>query len=250
MKVVICDSSVVDAHGTRIMIEGIRLDRFRKNPIVLFMHEGNSLPIGRLENIRIEGTQLVGELITDDSDPDTEAQRIIHKIKNGFLNGFSVMGNSLSESKDPAHMLPGQASVTILELDLYEVSVAILPSNENAVTIQRSVHNYLAINPHLKKHTMSKEIRRKLGLPEDATDADVEAAIDKLQGTNPNPGTAPTETTEPILRVLEKLSEKVDKLAEVGQLTQQITRSGKKEEKESGLPIGVRVSRYLNKQND
>ena len=61
MKVVISNQSL-NSYGSRIMTAGIDIKQYKKNPIVLWMHirpvigsKEEPLPIGRMENIRVEG---------------------------------------------------------------------------------------------------------------------------------------------------------------------------------------------------
>lgn len=52
---IISDESV-NADGFVIQTKGIRTERFKKNPVMLYMHEREKGVIGRWDNIRAEGT--------------------------------------------------------------------------------------------------------------------------------------------------------------------------------------------------
>ena len=54
---IISDESV-NADGFVIQTKGIRTERFKKNPVMLYMHAREKGVIGRWDNIRTEGSQL------------------------------------------------------------------------------------------------------------------------------------------------------------------------------------------------
>ena len=45
----------VNTYGFRMLTSGANLEEFKKNPVMLLNHDDYSLPIGRWENIRVEG---------------------------------------------------------------------------------------------------------------------------------------------------------------------------------------------------
>jgi hypothetical protein len=79
------------ADGLDLRMDGLNLDRFRANPVVMYGHDyrgRDSLPIGRAENIEVDGPNLLADTIFD---PDDEfAQRVEGKYRGGFLNAVSV----------------------------------------------------------------------------------------------------------------------------------------------------------------
>lgn len=79
------------ADGLDLRMSGLNLDRFRANPVVMYGHDywgRESLPIGRAENIEVDGPNLLADTIFD---PDDDfAQQVERKYRNGFLNAVSV----------------------------------------------------------------------------------------------------------------------------------------------------------------
>lgn len=79
------------ADGLDLRMDGLSLERFEANPVVMYGHDyygRDSLPIGRAENIRIDGPNLLADTIFD---PDDEfAQQVERKYRGGFLNAVSV----------------------------------------------------------------------------------------------------------------------------------------------------------------
>lgn len=79
------------ADGLDLRMDGLDLDRYRANPVVMYGHDyfgRDSLPIGRAENIEVDGPNLLSDTVFD---PDDEfAQRVEAKYRGGFLNAVSV----------------------------------------------------------------------------------------------------------------------------------------------------------------
>ena len=60
----------VNTYGFRMLTSGANLEEFRKNPVILLNHKDWELPIGRWENIRIEGTQILADALFDEKDDE------------------------------------------------------------------------------------------------------------------------------------------------------------------------------------
>lgn len=79
------------ADGLDLRMSGLVLDRYRLNPVVMFGHDyygRGSLPIGRAENVRVEGDELLADTIFDLD--DEFAATVDRKYRGGFLNAVSV----------------------------------------------------------------------------------------------------------------------------------------------------------------
>lgn len=174
-RITITDDSV-NRYGFRVLTAGIRLDNYRKNPVLLFGHNTESLPIGRLDDIRVEPNGSMTALPVFDEN-DKLALAIKDKFDNGFLFAASIHFEPITLSDDPKLALPGQTDSTVVECDLLEVSMVTIPGNTNAVAL--SAHSTKAIPP-LKLITSEmdlKKIATALGLSEDADEAAVMGAI-------------------------------------------------------------------------
>lgn len=78
----------VNTYGFRMLTGGANLEEFRKNPVILLNHKDWELPIGRWENIRIEGTQILADALFDEK--DDIAVKIAGKVEGGFLRMASM----------------------------------------------------------------------------------------------------------------------------------------------------------------
>ena len=131
-KDVIISTSRLNSYGTRIITSGIDIEQYKRNPILLYMHERRNV-IGRVENIRFEGDRLIGTPVFDMEDED--AAKIGRKWENGFLNMVSGGFEPVELSNDPQHLLPGQTRSTVMRSVLREVSIADLGSNDDAIKL-------------------------------------------------------------------------------------------------------------------
>jgi hypothetical protein len=197
-KEVVISNSSLNSHGFRVLTSGIDTVQFKRNPILLWMHSrawrgttDEVLPIGRIENLRIEGDNLIGTPVFDEK--DEFALKIKHKFENGFLKMVSPGLDPVETSDDPLHILQGQRRATVTKSKLIEVSMADIGSNDDALVLYKdgkmlnlaSGADSLHI-PEIRlkqdlNNTQMKTIALKLGLSETATEEEILSKIGALQ---------------------------------------------------------------------
>lgn len=129
---VVHDESV-NTYGFRMLTSGGDLTEFAKNPVMFFNHDTYATPIGRWENVRVEGTRILADPVFDEDDP--EAAKIARKVAGNFIRAASV-GVWVSESSTaPELLLPGQTEPTVTKWSLREISICNIPSNHNAIAL-------------------------------------------------------------------------------------------------------------------
>lgn len=207
----IINTSGLNSYGTRVLTPGIDLTQYKRNPVLLYMHtrgfDGKSTPIGRVENIRVEGDELRGTPVFDMKDPF--AAEIARKWEEDFIRMCSAGLEPVELSTATEYLLPGQSRATVVRSKLVEVSIADIGSNDDALQLYEPSGKILRlasgadseIVPLLKNaHTPAAEpapeenngnnqtlfsmnkILLTLGLPATATEDDAVNAITKLQG--------------------------------------------------------------------
>jgi HK97 family phage major capsid protein/HK97 family phage prohead protease len=129
---VISDGSL-DRHGTRINPNGWDLTSFNRNPIALFGHRGE-FPIGRWENVRVEGGRLMGRLVLAAKGTSARIDELISLAEQGILRAVSV-GFSVLEAG-----IRGKSAYDYMRQDLHEVSLVAVGSNPNALAMARSLN--------------------------------------------------------------------------------------------------------------
>lgn len=199
-KEAIITSNGLNSYGSRVLTEGGDLRQYKRNPVLLFMHNRafsrENLPIGRMEGLRIDGDRLIGTPVFDLN--DEFAKRIADKWENGFLRMLSAGIEIIETSSDAGVMLPGQTRPTITKWKLVEVSVVDIGANDEALRLYDQAGTMLKLasgidnevlpllkeredNQLIIKTTMNKELLTLLGLQEGATDEQVLATVRGLK---------------------------------------------------------------------
>ena len=199
----------LNSYGTRVLTSGMNVDQYNRNPVLLYMHERGQV-IGYVKDLRVEGAEVTGELMFDEA---TElSQRCKKQWEFGSLKMVSVGIDILELSEDPKHLVQGQTCPTISKSKLFEVSLVDIGANDDAIVLRKSLTPNLSpkgegrvmrfekvtalpllgcdgvaaygtiINKNQKPKQMDQEkLALQLGLPKDADEATIEAALAKLQ---------------------------------------------------------------------
>lgn len=213
-KEVIISTSGLNCYGGRVLTSGIDLTQFLKNPILLWMHrrsfDRDAMPIGRVDNLRIDGDRLIGTPVFDQN--DEFAKKIEGKWENGFLRMASAGIEIIETSDAPEHLLQGQTRRTITRCRLEEVSIVDIGGNDEALQLYDPSGKVLKLSAgedndvlpllslsketapagtapdgdadnQTKKSTqsMNKEFLQLLGLPDTATEQDAVGALRLLK---------------------------------------------------------------------
>lgn len=216
MKEVIISTEAVNSYGTRVLTSGIDLEQFKRNPVLLWMHrrafDGQSMPIGKIDNLRVEEGKLIGTPVFDQN--DDFARKIESKWESGFLRMASAALEPTEVNPDPALALEGQTRATVTRCKLIEVSIVDIGGNDEALQLcgadgkqlklaagedapalpllklnepKPSSENEPGVGEEINnnnkpiKTAMNKDQLILLGLPEDASDEQVTAALQLMK---------------------------------------------------------------------
>lgn len=116
-----------------MLTSGADLSVFKGNPVMLLNHNEWDLPIGRWEDIRIEGTRILADAVFDED--DERAAAIMGKVERGFLKAASIGAWPGETSAAPALMMPGQTYPTFTTWKAREASICTIGSNHNALAL-------------------------------------------------------------------------------------------------------------------
>lgn len=120
-----------DRAGDVIKAEGWELDNYRSNPVVLWAHRHDLLPVGKSVDIWIEKEALMA---TIEFAPTEFAQQIRRLFEDGFLRGVSVGFRALKSSPRSASNGSSHRSGTVFERqELLEISAAPVPMHPFAL---------------------------------------------------------------------------------------------------------------------
>lgn len=129
---VICDNTL-NRYRWRLLVEGIDLEGFKKNPVACVQHDTWKIPVGRWENVRVEEGVLKGTCVFDPN--DEEAVKLYWKYKDGYMNACSLHIRPIEESDDASVLVEGQKYPTVVKSELIEVSLVTVPGQKNAVRL-------------------------------------------------------------------------------------------------------------------
>lgn len=138
---VLCDGNRVNAHGFRTLLEGMILNRFESNPVMLYQHNSDDL-IGRWENLRVEDNKLLAEAVFDTE--DELGAKVAGKVDRGFLRGCSIgiIIDSLTKVKD---------ETVADKTELIEASIVSVPADAGAVVLYDQNRKVLSFNEVVTK---------------------------------------------------------------------------------------------------
>lgn len=179
----------LNSYGTRVLTDGMDVEQYRRNPVLLYMHERGKV-IGLVKDLKVEDGEVTGELVFDEA---TElSQRCKKQWEFGSLKMVSVGIDILETSEEPALLLQGQTRPTISKSKLYEVSLVDVGANDDAIVLKKDGQQItlgkdglcllpeISNNPKTTSEMDTKTIALQLGLPETATEAEISAKIGEL----------------------------------------------------------------------
>lgn len=117
-----------DSHGERINVDGIDLKDFKKNPVVLWGHDGFNLPIAKATKVWKEGNKLMAR--AQFYLKDEFANKVYNYIIDGYLKAVSI-GGMVQEW--------GSDGMTISKMLMKEFSVVSIPANQEALVSNKSL---------------------------------------------------------------------------------------------------------------
>jgi hypothetical protein len=127
----------VDRYGEVVLPDGVVLDHYRNNPIVLVQHGFHpgrgQLPVGKLDmdSVKITKRAFDADVIFDESGADPFAMMVAQKVRDGFLNSGSIGFNAIDVSKEP--VAKGQTGPTFTKWELMEFSIVSIPALPSAL---------------------------------------------------------------------------------------------------------------------
>jgi HK97 family phage prohead protease len=124
-------SATVDRMGDSVAVEGWKLANYKRNPVVLWGHDGSMLPVGRATNVWVQGGKLKATAELAPASVSQYAERVRSMIASGFLNatsvGFAPLKLKLSNDKNRPY------GIDFIEQELLEFSIVSIPANPDAL---------------------------------------------------------------------------------------------------------------------
>lgn len=181
----------VNCYGFRVLTAGVNVEQYKRNPVLLYMHERGNV-VGYVNDLKVENDEITGELMFDCASEQSE--RCQKQFEFGSLRMVSAGLEIIETSEDPAMLVPGQTRPTITKSRLFEVSVADVGANDDAIVLEKDGKRImlskdgtcgLPLITHSKnqnkKDMEQKVIALQLGLPETATENEINAKLAQLK---------------------------------------------------------------------
>jgi len=167
MDFIICDNTL-NRKGWRLLVEGIDMEGFLKNPVCCVQHDTWAVPVGKWKNLRVGNEQFLGTMEFDRNDEN--AVKLYWKYQDGFMNAVSISIYPLEENEEPAMLVQGQRYPTITKSELWEISLVTVPGQKNAVKLcmpdgEDYKLNVISNNKNISK--MKEQEERKEETPAD-----------------------------------------------------------------------------------
>lgn len=125
-------SNAINSYGSRILTEGIDIEQYMRNPVLLWMHERGNV-IGRLEDIQKDADGITAEVVFDEVSERSKTAKA--QWDAGSLRMVSVGIEVIEVSSASDVVMPGQTRPTITRSKLFEVSVVDVGANDDALRL-------------------------------------------------------------------------------------------------------------------
>lgn len=121
---------IEDRAGDIVRIDGLRTENYMKNPVVLFNHSKENLPVGKAIKISKYKDSLLVDIVFAKTEMGMTIKQL---VMDGILNAVSI-------GFLPITVKPLEKGLEILEAELLEVSIVNIPANPMAL-LQKYIDN-------------------------------------------------------------------------------------------------------------
>ena len=164
----------INTFGFWILLSGLDLTQAKKNCPLFYNHRTWEVPCGHVENIELKNGRLEGDIVIDGG--NEIEKEYIRKIENGDIKGCSIGADPIEWSEDSKYLKPSQRRATLTKGLLFEVSLAPLPGNQNALALRNGTdmitldaEKTMDFIPELKTKTNMEELAILLGMDKNST---------------------------------------------------------------------------------
>lgn len=192
-KEFLCSDETVNTYGFRVLTDGIKIDRFLSNPVMLYRHYESEV-IGLWDKVEKRDRKLYGTPVFDTDDP--EAAKVAGKVERNFIRMCSIGLIPEKVILDADFLTNGDPTPTVVSGELKEISITPFGSNKNALALYDrqgkqinledkqailQLCDHTTIFPGLIQSnlliTKNMELNKILQLSDKATDVEVATAV-------------------------------------------------------------------------
>ncbi len=119
-----------DSYNDVIKADGWDLERFEKNPVVLWAHDHRQPPVGQALSLEVDGDALVASAKFADAETYAFADTVFRLLKKGFLRATSVGFFPREWTYDE-----DRGGYNFISNELFEFSIVPVPANPDALAL-------------------------------------------------------------------------------------------------------------------
>lgn len=128
---------VIDRDGDVIVVKGINLKEYKKNPVVLFAHDHRGIPVGKTKRVWVDGNELKFKIEFATADENPMAESLFRLYKKGFMSSFSIGFipdfQTMEYPEQKSRGKKKQPRCIINNSELLEISCVSVPANPSAL---------------------------------------------------------------------------------------------------------------------
>ena len=183
---VILTKEVIDRDNEVVVIDGLDLSNYNKNPVLLWAHNKTELPLGTISNIRVEVDNGIKCLVGDINwSPSYDKAQTVKKLfQENILKGVSMGFNFsdwivLNDATATANYPSG--TILITKSELLEVSAVPVPANQDSLTLAKSKGIDISIVQELPEEVPEVVMEDKVDKEETADLSPIYTKLDILE---------------------------------------------------------------------
>jgi HK97 family phage prohead protease len=152
----------VDRMGDTVAVDGWKLDRYQKNPVVLWAHDASMLPVAKATSVYIQGGKLKASTEFTPEGMSKFNDTVFAMYKGGFLSatsvGFAPIKYAFAEDANRKY------GIDFLEQELLEFSAVPVPANAEALIEGKAAGIDVSLVLDWAEQTMAHDDERILRL--------------------------------------------------------------------------------------
>jgi HK97 family phage prohead protease len=138
----VASTEAVDRDGDIIRANGWKIKNYIKNPVVLWGHFSDMLPIAKATKIKIDGKNLMFKPQFVPKEINPFADQVYQMYKAGYLKSFSVRFDPIKWEELPVREGERKRGREYTEQELLEISAVNIPANPQAM-VSRDYRDFI-----------------------------------------------------------------------------------------------------------
>lgn len=197
----IASKEIVDRDFEIVKINGLSINNFKKNPVILLNHNSSGLPIGKATNIWKKSDELHVKVQFASFEEYDLADTVYELVKNGYLKSLSIRflpDYNKIEYTDPSKDRNGTRRI-FHKADLLEISVVTIPANTAALLQSKSkmIEDKILSEDEFNKFIELCDEKEEQNIKDEITDNETDMSGDEVIFSKPYPDEHACRLQEP-----------------------------------------------------